>query len=328
MTYRVQNGIHIVEIPVKDFRIEMCDAKKKGAAKQNYCNAGFFSTHHENLSAFTLPVAHLVCDYGATNKYNRKYCEERGDFDGNKFRFDSSQWSYMNDFCGHDVTTLLVAGNYAYCADVRALPDAIDYAISGVPIMRHGADVKYDPYVIGQGWDSSPVRATWHTFVGVNASGDTIYVMGMKTTTSNMIRTAEAFKKFKNFGLYDVIKLDGGGSFYFNVNGKTVASTAENRLINTIIHFGKTDVNGSHSAGTANPYAQPKCTLKQWGANKEGNLWLQWQLTFAGYACDIDGCFGPGTLKQVKAFQEDHGLEVDGKVGPATRTTLLNAARG
>ena len=46
----------------------------------------------------------------------------------------------------------------------------------------------------------------------------------------------------------------------------------------------------------------------------------------AGYSvgpCGIDGDFGRATLAAVKAFQADHGLVVDGIVGPVTRKELM-----
>jgi chitosanase len=49
---------------------------------------------------------------------------------------------------------------------------------------------------------------------------------------------------------------------------------------------------------------------------------LQQALIHAGIPLKNDGVFGPGTEKAVKKFQEQHGLKVDGIVGPATRSTL------
>ena len=46
----------------------------------------------------------------------------------------------------------------------------------------------------------------------------------------------------------------------------------------------------------------------------------------AGYSvgpCGIDGDFGKDTLAAVKAFQKDHGLKVDGIVGPLTKKELM-----
>ena len=148
----------------------------------------------------------------------------------------------------------------------------------------------------------------------LKGNGNIVYVMAMKTKTKNMIVSAEAFKKFKALGMVDVIKLDGGGSFIMNVGGKNVASTLENRRINTIITF---------DTKTENPYEIPTVALQKGNRYKEFNRWLQWQLNELGYFCDIDGSFGNATLRQVLAFQKDHNLVEDGSVGPATRAVLL-----
>lgn len=320
MKYYQSNGIHIVEVPVNDFSIVMCDKRKKRAETKNYCNAGFFANYSEGGTKFTLPVGHLVCDFDADNKYTKKYCEERGKFVADKFEFDSGDWSYANDFYGKKISTLMVSSGSASIVDAQNLPSGLDYAIAGVPIMRSGADVKFATYVRNQGWDASPLYATWHIFIGLKKDGKTIYVMGMKTTTSNMILSAEAFKKFKALGMYDVIKLDGGGSFYMNVSGKEVAGTLENRQINTIICFGNED---KPVKNDKNPYQVPTVALRQGNSYKEFNKWLQWQLTYLGFECEIDGSFGPSTKKQVIAFQKSRGLEQDASVGPATRKALL-----
>lgn len=215
-------------------RIVMVDKPKKTAADRDYCNAGFFSAYKENGQGFTLPVAHLVCDYEADSVYTKKYCTERGKFVGGKFLFDSGKWEFDNPCYGKNVSTLIIKDGIASIRDIKNLVDC-DYAISGVPIMRDGKDVTFKTYVKSQGWDASSLYATYHIFVGLKEKeSDTLYIMCEKTKTSNMITSAEAYKKFKALGFYDVIKLDGGGSAYFNDNGEVV-STSENRRINTII---------------------------------------------------------------------------------------------
>lgn len=315
MNYYVKNGIHIVEVPVEDFKIVMCNDFKKSAAKKNYVNAGFFASPSEDGEYFTLPVAHVVCDYDTKSKWVKYYCEERGKFESStKFKFDASKNPVADNFVGRKLSTLMVSGASATITDTTSLPDGLEYAISGVPVMRDGADVKFDTYVQNQGWEAGSLYGTWHTFVGLKEDGKIIYVMGMRTYSYNMIRSAEAFKKFQKLGMRDVIKLDGGGSFIMNVDGKVVKSTSENRRINTIITF-----NGN----SGNPYRVPNVTLTKGNTYKEFNRWLQWQLSSLGYHCDIDGSFGPSTHKQVLAFQRDHDLVPDGSVGPATRAKLL-----
>lgn len=238
MEYYKRNGIHVVEVPVTDFRVAMVDAPKKTAVGANYCNAGFFGVFREGKVSFTLPAGHLVCDFKTNSKIVERYCHERGTFRGPRFAFDAGTWRFGNQFYGKPLSTLIVAGSVARVEEIRRLPEDCDYAISGVPVMRGGKDVRFDPFVIGQGWDGSTLYATWHIFVGLKQDRKTVYVMGMKTTTGNLIRSAEAFRKFKDMGFREVIKLDGGGSFHLNVGGKTVQSTYGNRRINTILTFG------------------------------------------------------------------------------------------
>jgi len=316
MKYSEVNGILIAEVPAKDFKIILYDAKKKSMGK-NRCNAGFFGNFHEGKDKFTLPVGHLVCDYAAESKWTEFYCKERGELDGNRFRFDSGSFDYMNPFYGKAQTTLIVHKGMASMEDCHYAPKGVDYAIAGVPIMRNGEDVKFATYVKGQGWGGSSLYATWHIFVGIkSADADTIHVMAMKTKKSNMILAAEAFKAFEPMGFYDVIKLDGGGSFYFNADGVT-KSTLENRRVCTIIDFGMTEK-------SENPYPVPKATMYRIdGQKRMGNFWVQWELNAHGYPCAIDGYFGPGTEKQLKKYQSEHGLVVDGYCGPATRASLL-----
>lgn len=330
MKYTLENGIHIVEIPVEDFRIVMNDSRKKTAAQKNFCNAGFFGVYHEKGVQFTLPSGHLVCDYAATNSWTRYYCKERGEFNGSKFTFDSGNWTYQNQFYGKAQTTFIVQFGKATMLDLYHAPEDVDYAIAGVPIMRGGKDVAFSSYVKGQGWGSGSLYNTSHIFIGIkSASADTVYVMGMKTTSGNMITSAEAYKKFKALDFYDVIKLDGGGSAILNIEKKNKICTSENRQINNIILFGdleQTVPAPSTSTTTTitnnNPYRKPTVTLRK-GSTGEGVKWLQYQLNFIGYNCGkVDGIFGTNTRAQVLKFQKDKGLDRDGLVGPLTRKAL------
>jgi peptidoglycan hydrolase-like protein with peptidoglycan-binding domain len=308
MKYSIQNEIRVVEVPTKDFRIILYDAAKKSMGK-NRCNAGFFASYSESGSKFTLPVSHLVCDFSATSKWTKKYCTERGKFKGDKFTFDASRWSYSNEFYGRFVSTLIVKDGKASVESVRALPSC-DYAVSGVPVLANGAQVGANT-AYSQGWNSSSLYATWHVFIGLK-NADTVYVMAARTSTGNMLTSGEMAKKFKSMGFRDVIKLDGGGSFYFNTNGTTL-STAENRRVCSIIDFGEVE---------GNPYPTPTVTLYKGIKNATAVSWLQYELNSHGYSCSVDGSFGPATLAKLKAYQKANGLVVDGYCGPATRASL------
>lgn len=49
---------------------------------------------------------------------------------------------------------------------------------------------------------------------------------------------------------------------------------------------------------------------------------LQAALSDAGFACTVDGVFGPGTAKAVAQYQTSQGVVADGIVGPSTRARL------
>ena len=73
-----------------------------------------------------------------------------------------------------------------------------------------------------------------------------------------------------------------------------------------------------------NPYKEPTGTIRK-GATGEGVKWVQEALRNRGYyvgASRTDGIFGSGTDNAVRCFQREHGLSVDGIVGPATRAAL------
>lgn len=74
---------------------------------------------------------------------------------------------------------------------------------------------------------------------------------------------------------------------------------------------------------TGNPYAAPQKNLRL-GSRGNDVRWLQYELTQAGYQIVVDGIFGSITDKCVRDFQLQNGLQVDGIVGPKTRTALID----
>lgn len=223
-----------MEWPADRLQIVMVD-KPKNQLQENEANAGFFAPHHEGDDWYTLPVGHLICDYEADDQWTRKYCEERGKFEGSKFFFDNSYWEFNNSLYGTKISTLVIKDGAAKIIDTVEIPDA-DYAVSGVPVLRNGADCKWGAYVTKQGWTGASVLAAWHTFVGVKDDPSKVYVIGMETTSGNMVKTSEAFNVFRTLGFRDVIKLDGGGSFYMNAGGEVLTSGGSRR-INSILRL-------------------------------------------------------------------------------------------
>ena len=262
MEYRVINNVHVVSCPVDDFAIKVVDAPKKSAWSDNYCNAGFFSGPYYEKNPYerlTLPVCNLKADYcinTTTKPWSKHYADERGKFTGSKWEFNSYTWKVMNgNFPGKTTLNLVVYQGKASIVEMKNVNDRpADYVIGGVPLMVNGADVKFDPYVKSQGWDGSTLYATKHIMLGVNRNKPTvIYIMGWKSTSGNMITSAEAYRKLTSLGLglTDVIKVDGGGSYHLKVNGKVVDSiSTENRQINNIITFGPTKTTTTASTST------------------------------------------------------------------------------
>ncbi|MET0344533.1 MAG: peptidoglycan-binding protein [Polyangiales bacterium] len=69
-----------------------------------------------------------------------------------------------------------------------------------------------------------------------------------------------------------------------------------------------------------------KRTLKK-GVDGADVRYLQLRLTALGYSVSVDGKFGDGTEKAVRALQQQFGYDVDGIVGEATHK-LLNQQIG
>ena len=91
-------------------------------------------------------------------------------------------------------------------------------------------------------------------------------------------------------------------------------------------HIGSNVTGPNIPASSGGPFS-PRSTLKQ-GMRGDDVRDLQNLLQDAGYSvgrAGADGVFGSDTFRAVAAFQEDHGLEVDGIAGRET-TAALDAA--
>ena len=220
----------VATLSAEEFRVEVVAAAKRSIAG-DYINAGYFGSYSEAGERFALPAGHLAGIYTATGRWMRHYAEERGRFVGDRWIFDSSRWAYANPTHGRPVTTVYTQGSQVRVAELVSLPDDVGHAVSGIPLIRDGractvADIK------AQGWDTSPLRATWHTVLAV---GDgRAHVFAWESQSDNLVTSGEAARAFA--GYRDVVKLDGGGSFICRQNGKE-QSTAEDRVICSILRL-------------------------------------------------------------------------------------------
>lgn len=216
----------------KDFAIIYHDAdKRKGGAKR-YINGGFFANYRsEGGEVYTLPVANLACDIkeipsaAKDNLFEHVY--------GDHLVYSIAD-NATKQFAGRKVSTLLVP----YMGDpkierVDKIPSGIKYAVSGVPVVIDKKPVDMT-YVNAEGWDGSTTYNTSRNMLGIR--GGEIWVLTLKTTSANYIKSGEVWKKIQGEGFEDVIALDGGGS-YIRVEGIKRRSTGGSRAVNNIIAF-------------------------------------------------------------------------------------------
>ena len=84
---------------------------------------------------------------------------------------------------------------------------------------------------------------------------------------------------------------------------------------------------GSVFKVTPDPGAPTAAPVIRAGATGEAVVRMQQRLQELGYYTGaVDGQFGPGTRTAVILFQQQHGLQADGIVGPATTEVLYSAA--
>ena len=174
--------------------------------------------------------------------------------------------------------------------------------------MYHGSDTMYRKYCVNKGELSKGKR----TDQGVLKPGTAVFVWN----GSN----------YSHVGLYvgDGIVIEAMGT----LKGVTTTKVSAGKWT----HWG--ELQGIDYSNN------PEVDVQALESSKEGKEWptlrkgskgdsvkeCQTLLEKAGYSvgpCGIDGDFGRVTLAAVKAFQKDHGLVVDGIVGPVTRKELM-----
>ncbi len=349
MKYYTQNNAYIMQCSPDEFSIEIWDKPKKNISANNITNANYFSNYDEKVNGkkvhFTLPSGSLIGDMKTSEYCINKYLQERGKIVNGKAYYDSSKFNYQNQFYGKEQTTFYIKNGRGNFMDTGGIEDSWSYAIIGVPLIRDGKETAW-ANCKKQGWGTDVIYATQHILLGMKKNDNDIYVISWKSSTSNMVYSSEAYKKFAPMGFYNLIKLDGGGSAMMRANGKIVQSTAENRQCNgyIVIHQ-KSNSNsnsGSNSSGNSNSnnsntntntntsgatqytskYPVPTRVLK-YGCKGEDVKWLQDNLNHkCNIKTDVDGSYGNGTRTSVITFQKKYGLDSDGFFGPASLSKM------
>ena len=132
--------------------------------------------------------------------------------------------------------------------------------------------------------------------------------------------------RYSHVGLYvgDNTVIEAMGT----INGVTTTKVTAGKWT----HWGELQgVDYSDNPGVKTQNSEMPMEGKNWPTLRRGSKGnsvreCQTLLEKAGYSvgpCGIDGDFGRATLAAVKAFQSDHGLVVDGIVGPVTRKELM-----
>lgn len=226
--------VTMYKIKPSAFKIVYHDAPKQMVTTYaNYFNLGYFANFSEDGQPFTLPVANLVADIdeSVVKPYALKYLKERTVKNG-KLYFYANQ-NASDQFKHKDVSTLVVTrdGELLISQFNSLYNDEVAYAVSGAPIIKNGENAG-DLY-LEEGWDTSITRPTLHGFLGLKDDGY-IYYFYIQTYTDNCISSGEVYNQLKDCGFTNLIKVDGGGSYYLKMGGHKITKTGGTRRINNI----------------------------------------------------------------------------------------------
>lgn len=225
-----KNGITFTK--ADGFRIVYHDKDKRNGGLSRYTNGGFFAYYKsESGEGFTLPVGNLVCDIADVPSLAKQYLKKY--ISNGKLNYPISA-NASAQFKGRTVSTLIVdSSGKAYIKKLSSIPVGTKYAVSGLPVVVDGRATTWAE-VQSEGWDNSTTYGTSRNLVGIR-DGE-MWIMTVKTYTSNYIKSGEVWKKIQSEGFTDVIALDGGGSYIRVENGKR-RSSGGSRSVNNIIAF-------------------------------------------------------------------------------------------
>lgn len=201
---KLPTEVFVQEIYPEDFEIIECDQRKRNIKQNSYFNCGFFTSEK---AGNTIAVGNLA--------NNGKIISQSKDNPG---------WMNLSN---KQLTTIYTtkSGGYGITKtnDLSKIAN-LKTAVSGIPIIVGGKYVSLEK-IKEEGYFGNELYNTWHGFLGIR-HGKLVYV-AMKCAFNSMCWALVAL------GIYDAIKLDGGGSFILK-NDTELQGTYENRRINNI----------------------------------------------------------------------------------------------
>lgn len=205
---KLPDEVYIQEIAPNDFSIKIVDTNKKNISEPNYFNLGYFAVEKGGI---TIPVGNLIINGEVIAQAK-----------------DNASWLNL---AGHELTTIYTTKD-GKCGitktkdftDDLSLYRQYNMAISGIPIIVNGKYIDMNT-IKSEGYFGNELYDTWHGFLGIRH--DKLVYVAMKCNYDEMCWALVAL------GIYNAIKVDGGGSFILK-NGKILETTSENRRIHNI----------------------------------------------------------------------------------------------
>lgn len=196
--------VFVQEIEPSNFGIEICDKKKKNIPKDNYFNLGYFTYEK---AGNTIPVGNL-----ATNGKIISQSKDNASWINVSKKKLTTIYTTNSGSCG-----IVKTNNLSTIQDLKT-------AVSGIPIIVGG---KYVPIenIKAEGYFGNELYNSWHGFLGIRH--DKLVYVAMKCDFGEMCWALVAL------GIYNAVKLDGGGSFILK-NDEIIKTTSENRRIHNI----------------------------------------------------------------------------------------------
>ena len=201
---KLPTEVYVQELDVNTFDFKVCDCSKRAVSANKYFNAGFFTYLS---SGKTIPVGNLA--------------------GGGKIITQSKDNPNWINVAQKKLTTIYTTKDgkcgIVQTDDLSTIPN-LKAAISGIPIIVGGKYVDMAK-IKKEGYFGNELYSTWHGFLGIRHNKP-VYV-AMKCSFNSMCWALVAL------GIYDAVKLDGGGSFILH-DDKVLAAASENRRIHNV----------------------------------------------------------------------------------------------